>query len=169
MKGCSCALVILLLFSIFTAGCMEMEMSGFGWIFDDVSEPLGSACTSPAAKLLKPAGLDQDHCYQQVAVNAGDLRLCEKVKRGAPMTKCYALIAGKQNDPSVCDQVPVTSDPQAYLKIDCLWEVAIFKNNPDACRAMGSQKISRMFIGEMSQQTCLARLASGQGIGVSTL
>jgi hypothetical protein len=26
-----------------------------------------------------------------------------------------------------------------------------------------------MFIGEMSRQTCLARLASGQGVGESTL
>jgi hypothetical protein len=34
---------------------------------------------------------------------------------------------------------------------------------------MGNEKISRMFVGEMSQQTCLARLASGQGVGESTL
>jgi hypothetical protein len=34
---------------------------------------------------------------------------------------------------------------------------------------MGSQKISRMIVGEMSRKTCLARLASGEGIGESTL
>jgi len=34
---------------------------------------------------------------------------------------------------------------------------------------MGSQKISRMFIGEISQQACKQRLASGQGVGMSTL
>jgi hypothetical protein len=140
---------------------MELEMSGFGWIFD-VQEPLGSVCTSPAAKALQPAGLDQDHCYQQVAVNTGSLSLCSRIKRGAPMTKCYMLIAAKQNDPSICDTIPLTSDPQAYLKIDCLWEVALEKNNPAACREMGTSKISRMFIGEMSQQTCLQRLAGGQ-------
>jgi hypothetical protein len=166
MKGYSYALVILLLFSIFTAGCMELQWSGFAWVFEP-QEPLGSVCTSPAAKLLKPAGLDQDHCYQQVAVNTGALPLCDKIKRGAPMTKCYMLIAAKQNDPALCSQIPTTSDPQAYLKIDCLWEVATVNNNPAACREMGTSKISRMFIGEMSQQTCLQRLAGGQ-IGGST-
>jgi len=161
MKGCSYAMAILLLFSLFTAGCMEMmPMSEVGWVFEH-QEPLGSVCTSPAAKLLKPAGLDQDHCYQQVAVNMGNIPLCDKIKRGAPMTKCYMLIAAKQNDPALCSQIPTTSDPQAYLKIDCLWEVATVNNNPAACKAMGTSKISRMFMGEMSQQTCLARLAGG--------
>jgi hypothetical protein len=47
--------------------------------------------------------------------------------------------------------------------------VAIKNNNPEACRQMGTSKISRMFIGEMSQKTCQARLASGQGVGESTL
>lgn len=169
MKGYSYVLAILLLFCILSAGCMEWEMSGYSWTFD-VQEPLGSVCTSPAAKLAKSsAGLDLDHCYQQVAVNTGNIPLCEKVERGAPKTKCYLLIASKQNDFGICDQVPLTDDFQAYLKIDCLWEVAIKNNNPAACRAMGNAKISRMFVGEMSQQTCLARLASGQGVGVSTI
>jgi hypothetical protein len=65
--------------------------------------------------------------------------------------------------------MPSTSDPQAYLKIDCLWEVAIKNNNKAACQAMGSGKISRMVIGEMSRKTCLARLASGEGVGRTTL
>ncbi len=85
------------------------------------------------------------------------------------MTKCYLLIASKKNDPAICNEVPDTSDMQAYLKVDCLWEVAIKNNNPDACRKMGSERISRMFIGEESRETCLARLASGKGVGVSTV
>ena len=166
MKGLSFMLVLLLVANVLAAGCMEMAMYGpddglISTVISDFQEPLGSVCTSPAAKILRPAGLDQDHCYQQVAVNAGDLSLCDKIKRGAPMTKCFMLIAAKQNDPALCNQIPTTSDPQAYLKIDCLWEVATVNNNPAACQAMGTQKLSRMFIGEMSQQTCLARLAKG--------
>lgn len=163
MKGYPYVLAILLLFCIFATGCSElMGITGMTpWAYD-FQEPLGSVCTSPAAKLLKPAGLDQDHCYQQVAVNTGSLSLCDKVDRDPPMTKCYMLIAAKQNDPTICDQVPQTNDPQAYLKIDCLWEVAMKNNNKAACEAMGGQRISRMFIGEMSRQTCLTRLESGQ-------
>jgi hypothetical protein len=112
---------------------------------------------------------DPDHCIQFFAVQAGDTSQCPNIKRGAPMTKCYVLIASKKNDPEICNQVPETNDMQAYLKIDCLWEVAIKNNNADACRKMGSSKISRMIIGEESQQTCLARLASGRGVGESTV
>ncbi|HSA38986.1 MAG TPA: hypothetical protein P5013_08895 [Methanoregula sp.] len=169
MKGYSYVLAILLLSCILSTGCMELGMSGFGWVFD-VQEPLGSVCTSPAARLARSsAGLDLDHCFQQVAVNTGNIPLCDKVERGAPKTKCYLLIASRQNDLHICDQVPETNDFQAYLKVDCLWEVAIKNNNRDACIAMGTDKLSRMFVGEMSQQTCLARLASGQGVGVSTI
>jgi hypothetical protein len=141
----------------------------------EISSPLLSPCSSPGWKLVymyvsNPGEeFNADHCIQFFAVQAGDTTQCAEINRGAPRTKCYCLIASKKNDPSICDEVPSTSDPQAYLKIDCLWEVAIKNNNQAACEAMGSKKISRMFIGEMSQQTCLARLASGQGVGESTL
>jgi hypothetical protein len=142
---------------------------------EGIKNPLLSPCYSPAWKLVyrfvsNPGEeFDPDHCIQFFAVQAGDTTKCPNIKRGAPMTKCYCLIASKKNDPAICDQVPPTNDFQAYLKIDCLWEVAIKNNNRDACTAMGTEKISRMFIGEMSQKTCLARLAGGQGVGESTL
>jgi hypothetical protein len=140
-----------------------------------IKNPLISPCSSPAWKLIylfvsNPGEkFDPDHCIQFFAVQAGDTSQCPNIKRGAPMTKCYVLIASKKNDPGICNQVPETNDMQAYLKVDCLWEVAIKNNNADACRKMGNVRISRMIIGEESQQTCLARLASGQGVGESTL
>jgi hypothetical protein len=139
-----------------------------------IKNPLLSP-SSPAWKLIylfvsNPGEkFDPDHCIQFFAVQAGDTSQCPNIKRGAPMTKCYVLIASKKNDPDICNQVPQTNDMQAYLKVDCLWEVAIKNNNADACRKMGNARISRMIIGEESQQTCLARLASGKGVGESTL
>jgi hypothetical protein len=141
----------------------------------EIKNPFLSPCSSPAWKLVymfvsNPGEeFNPDHCIQFVAVQTGDISQCPNIKRGAPMTKCYVLIASKKNDPGICDQVPLTKDFQAYLKIDCLWEVAIKNNNADACRKIGNARISRMIIGEESQQTCLARLASGQGVGESTL
>jgi hypothetical protein len=140
-----------------------------------ISHPLTSVCTSPAftiyERVTNPGGesKDLDHCIQFFAVQAGDTSQCPGIKRGAPMTKCYLLIASKKNDPAICDQIPVTNDMQAYLKNDCLWDVAIQNNNPAACEAMGDKKISRMLIGEISRQTCQARLASGQIGGGSGL
>lgn len=147
---------------------INMEIQG-------ISHPLSTACTSPAFSLYNrvsnsgDASKNHDHCIQFVAVQTADTSQCADIQRGAPKTKCYCLIASNKNDPAICDEVPSTNDMQAYLKIDCLWEVAIRNNNPAACEAIGSQKISRMFVGEMSRQTCKQRLASGQGVGASTL
>jgi hypothetical protein len=140
-----------------------------------ISHPLTTACTSPAFTMYEQVtntndkSKDLDHCIQFIAVQTGDTSQCANIQRGAPKTKCYCLIASNKNDIAICDEVPPTNDATAYLKVDCLWEVAIRNNNPAACEAMGSQKISRMFIGEISKKTCQQRLASGQGVGESTL
>jgi len=178
-------LLVLLLFVtsvLITGPVAAAQASGgnpFNAILDstntEIKNPFISPCSSPVWKLISTLVIspgeksDPDHCIQFIAVRAGDTTLCSNIQRGAPKTKCFALIAGNKNDPAICSRMPPTSDPQAYLKIDCLWEVAIRNNNGAACNAMGSQKISRMIIGEMSKQTCLARLASGEGVGESTL
>ena len=141
----------------------------------EIQNPTLSPCISPAWKLVSAfiinhgEEFDPAHCYQFFAVQAGDISQCSLIQRDPPKTKCFTMIAGNKNDAGICDQMPSTSDPQAYLKIDCLWEVAIKNNNKAACQAMGSGKISRMVIGEMSRQTCLARLKSGDGVGRTTL
>jgi hypothetical protein len=176
-------ILTLLLLAVLFTGPVAAASSGNGdpvnAVIDstraELKNPLLSPCSSPAWKLVyryvvSPGEeFDPDHCIQFVAVRTADISLCSDIKRGAPKTKCFALIAGNTNDPAICSRMPSTSDPQAYLKIDCLWEVAIRDNNEAACNAMGSQKISRMIVGEMSRKTCLARLASGEGIGESTL
>jgi hypothetical protein len=157
------------------AAIFDRVVAEFQWEINGLTRPLTTACNGPAFnayELFMASGeesKDIDHCIQFFAVQAGDTAQCDGIERGAPRTKCYCLIASNKNDPAICNQVPVTNDMQAYLKIDCLWEVAIRNNNAEACRQIGSARISRMFIGEMSQNTCLARLASGQGVGASTL
>lgn len=158
-----------------SSGIFDTIVAEFNLEIQGVTHPLSSACRSPAFNLYESfissneKSKDLDHCIQFVAVQAGDTSQCAGIQRGAPRTKCYCLIASNKNDLSICDQVPLTDDSTAYYKQDCLWEVAIRNNNPAACEAMGSLKISRMFIGEISQQTCRQRLASGQGVGASTL
>jgi hypothetical protein len=177
MKRVHCVLVLFLVVTLVlvTGPVTATPASGNGnpvnSILDntlaEITNPLISPCSSPAWKLVymfvsNPGeAFDPDHCIQFIAVQTRDISQCPNIKRGAPKTKCYLLIAAKKNDPAICNQIPSTSDPQAYLKIDCLWEVATVNNNQAACTAMGSQKISRMIIGEMSKKTCLQRLASG--------
>jgi hypothetical protein len=191
MKGLLSVLSLLMLVSVMlVTGSIQygaqQSSAGSSGIFDKIiaefngeirglTHPLTSACGGPAFTIYETfigsgeKSKDLDHCIQFVAVQSGDTLQCADIQRGAPKTKCYCLIASKKNDISICDQVPMTNDMQAYLKIDCLWEVAIRNNNPAACEAIGSQKISRMFVGEISQPACKQRLASGQGVGMSTL
>jgi hypothetical protein len=179
----SVLILILLVTSVLITGPVAAQASGNGnplnMVLDnakaEMKNPLTTPCYSPAwmlvYKFVSNPGeeFNADHCIQFFAVQAGDTAQCADIKRGPPKTKCFVMIAGNKNDPSLCNKIPSTSDPTAYLKVDCLWEVAIKNNNPAACNAMGSQKISRMIVGEMSKQTCLARLASGEGVGGSTL
>jgi hypothetical protein len=179
----SVLILILVVMSVLVTGPVAAQASDDGnplnSLLDsttaEIKNPFLSPCSSPAWKLIftyvtNPGEeFNADHCIQFFAVQAGDTSQCADIKRGAPKTKCFVMIAGNKNDPAICNKIPTTSDPQAYLKVDCLWEVAIKNNNQAACNAMGSQKISRMFVGEMSKQTCLARLASGEGVGGSTL
>ena len=189
MNGLSSVLALLLLVSAVVvagsvqAGTSQLADTGgsdpFSRIIANIqggiSHPLTSVCTSPAfmvyERVMNPGGesKDLDHCIQFFAVQAGDTSQCPGIKRGAPMTKCYLLIASKKNDPAICDLIPPTNDMQAYLKNDCLWDVAIQNNNPVACETMGDTKITRMLIGEMSRQTCQARLSGGQTGGGSGL
>ena len=179
----SVLILILAVTSVLVIVPVAAQVSGNGNLLNvvldsagaEIKNPLTTPCYSPGwmlvYKFVSNPGeeFNADHCIQFFAVQAGDTAQCADIKRGAPKTKCFVMIAGNKNDPSICNKIPSTSDPSAYLKVDCLWEVAIRNNNPAACNAMGSQKISRMIIGEMSKQTCLARLASGTGVGGSTL
>jgi len=132
------------------------------------TNPAGSVCSSPAFKLAMKfttadadaASGDTDHCYQAIAVNLGDLSMCNNIQRGAPMTKCYMMIAANKGDSSICHQIPDTPDPQAYLTADCLMEVARKTRDPAVCAELKKVSINRMFIGEISQQSCLQQLAN---------
>lgn len=183
MKYLSRPLILLLLLAVLAAVPAASASSGDDNALDviitafnaELKTPAVTPCDSPAWKLIytnvvSPGEeFDADHCIQFVAVRTVDTTLCNRIGRDPPKTKCFAMIAGNTNNPSVCNKMPSSDDPQAYLKIDCLWEVAVKNNNEAACNAIGSKKISRMIVGEMSKQACLAKLASGDGVGESTL
>lgn len=178
MKGSSCVPVILLFFIIFGSGCIGMEMSGFGWIFDDAREPAGSACTSPAVRVANAVmksesgdgggGIDPDHCYQAVAVNARDPGLCEKIERAAPRSKCYLLMADKYKDPGICSMMPESLESMdSYSQMECIQTVAIGMGDSGICDQIGERKISRMFSGEVSREACYRYVAAGGPAGRS--
>ena len=118
MKRVPLVLVLLLVaMSVLVTGPVAAQASGngnSGNSFLDIAlagikNPLISPCSSPGWKLIymfvsNPGEeFNADHCIQFFAVQAGDTTQCPNIQRGAPMTKCYCLIASKKNDPSICD------------------------------------------------------------------
>jgi hypothetical protein len=105
--------------------------------------------------------IDPDHCYQAVAVNLGDTALCEQIGRSPPRTKCYLLIAERTGSSAPCSMIPEQlTSMEDYTQAECLYGLAVKTKNPQFCKEMGVRNISRMFIGEISQATCLARVYS---------
>jgi hypothetical protein len=112
--------------------------------------------------------IDPDHCYQAVAVNLGDTSLCQQIKRPAPRSKCYLLIAEKYGNPQVCSLMPSSLESMdSYSQIECIDSVAVKTGDRSICDEIGTRKISRMFIGEISKTTCYQHVANGRSGGSS--
>lgn len=87
-------------------------------------------------------GEDQPHhCYQEKAEEDGDAEVCsyignEKakelwVKSNPPKDKCYIMVAKKNGDFSVCDNVKGWE--MSYSKEDCIFEVINENGDIDGC------------------------------------
>lgn len=177
MKGCFSVLaLLLLLMCILSSGCFEIQLMGLGWILEP-EDPAESACNSPAVRVVNAVTdtgdggkglIDQDHCYQGIAVNLRDTELCKKIARAAPRSKCYVLIADKFGDPSVCSLMPATLESMdSYSQMECLQTVAIKMGDRSICDAIGNRKINRMIAGEISKEACYRHVASGDMSGRS--
>ena len=143
------------------------------------SSPAGSICDSPAFKLASKfiardtdsgegGGIDPDHCYQAIAVNLGDTTLCGNIRRPAPKSKCYMLIAEKQMSTDACHLMPEPMESMdSYSQIECIQSVAIRTGNSQFCDEMGNRKISRMLIGMTNRSMCYQRVARAGTTGGS--
>jgi|GEM_PF-4457061 len=91
----------MLLFCALVCGCLCPEIG-------DVSD---SALSQASAGCGLLDGKDQDHCYQAIAVEAGDPRGCGRIEghgwkgQNPPKDKCYLLIAEKTGEISACDKI----------------------------------------------------------------
>jgi hypothetical protein len=141
--------------------------------------PAGTICDSPAFKLASKVvaldsdageggGIDPDHCYQAIAVNLGDTSLCNNIRRPAPKSKCYMLIAEKQGTTDSCFLMPDPMESMdSYSQIECIQSVAIRTGNSQLCDEMGDRKISRMLIGMTNKSMCYQRVAGAKTAGRS--
>ncbi len=88
-----------------------------------------------------------DHCYQNAAVQGGDISTCDKIKgsdfessgSNPPRDKCFLRIAENTGDLSACDKIE--GGAYSYTKEECLLNTSVKFNNPSGCLLLtGSDK-----------------------------
>jgi len=102
------------------------------------------------------SGKESDHCYQFLATQFNDEKICEKIKgedfkkygSNPPKDKCYLIIANKTNNVNLCEKIE--EGFFSYSKSECITNVARNTGNPKLC-----EKISAYEIGQYSKTNCI--------------
>ena len=103
-------------------------------------DPDGAADGS--ASLAACAELDlllQIGCYADAAVERGDLGPCEAAVHEGVQYQCYAVVAERQDDPSLCQQIPTPTAEHLLLKDACLSDIAKNGLDPELCGAVEAE------------------------------
>ena len=75
-------------------------------------------------------GDDLDHCYQEWAVEDGDVKICERINSGRfileeiqpPRDKCLSMVAVKLCDPNVCDLIG--ENDEFFTAVKCMQAIS---------------------------------------------
>ena len=98
---------------------------------------LAAGCAETAGDAVcanMPAGDARDHCYQQVAVQSGDVGFCNLIEEAGPASKCYIYLAEKDsNYCSMMEKMPWYGRQGAYDVATCYYHVAQITKFGDYC------------------------------------
>jgi hypothetical protein len=106
------------------------------------------------------AGIDRDHCIQNAAIRKSDPDLCKDIEYPPPRTKCVMLIAEKEGNKAICEQMEDHPGPGEYSRLECLQRVAVKTGDSSVCDLMGTATVSYMFTGEVSKATCYEKVGT---------
>jgi len=85
--------------------------------------------------------LSQVVCYADSAVERGDLVPCEAAAHEGVQYQCYAVVAERQDDPRLCQEIPPTTAEHLSLKDLCLSDIAKNRLDPELCGAVQAEGI----------------------------
>lgn len=68
--------------------------------------------------------IEQIECHVDRATQAGHPKPCQEAAADGVRYQCYAILAGRLKDASLCDDIPPSSDETRALRDVCLSDVA---------------------------------------------
>jgi len=68
-------------------------------------------------------------CYSSIAIQTGEIELCEKIEKEEGRGLCFSLIARGKGSPEICDKI---SD--SFAKDTCLFDVAFATSQREICK-----------------------------------
>ena len=80
--------------------------------------------------------LEQVGCLADLAVRQGDLGACDAASHEGVQYQCYAVVAERQDDQLICQQIPSTTAEHLSLKDLCLSDIAKNRLDPELCSAV---------------------------------
>lgn len=127
-------------------------VSGILTFFILIFSPLAfTGCTGDIIGLVCDFFPDGDHCYQNAAVQEGQVEECEKIegerfKKGGsnpPRDKCYLQIAENTGDLDACNQI--RGGLMSYTKEECILNSSIKHENLAGCKMLNGEDKAQCF------------------------
>jgi len=97
------------------------------------------------------APIEQVECYANAATQAGHPRSCLEATDTDVSHQCLAILAGRLQDATLCDDIPTSSAESRALRETCLSEVADVLDQGILCSRIDTPRL---------RDTCLARIES---------
>lgn len=105
-----------------------------------------TGCGVPGLFQTACSTTNDPHCFQEAAVQSGDVNNCDTVaqkeefkKAGSnpPRDKCVVMVSANNEDPSTCKKAK--GGLLSYSEQDCLQGIAETASNPSTCKTLGDQ------------------------------
>lgn len=74
-------------------------------------------------------GHSQGICFQKIALDNNDSRVCGLIPNEFSFDECYSVIARRSSDPGYCEKIKNGS-----RRDGCNFDLALDRNNPDICK-----------------------------------
>jgi hypothetical protein len=110
------------------AGFMAVAIPCLAFGCGPGAEQEAGALLEPVEGAIKCGSLggpiDRIECYVDRATQAGHPKPCQEAAEEGVRYQCYAILAGRLKDATLCDDIPPSSDETRALRDLCLSDVA---------------------------------------------
>jgi hypothetical protein len=118
--------------TVLAAGAVLCLTFGCGSGEDHRAEaPAGDAPAAACEGL--PGPIERIECHVDRATRAGHPKACQEAAENGVRYQCLAILAGRLQDASLCDDIPPSSDETRALRDACLSDVAAVLEESALC------------------------------------